>query len=274
MNPERGVLARLLGGLTLGWSETPGGRMRLRRAASAAVRGGLRLRSRRFPADALSPVVVLSPHPDDESFGCGGTIAAMVGGGASVAVVFVTDGGGSHPGHPVASPAVLAARRKAEALAATALLGVVPGNLTFLGASDGTLGRLGPRQAEELVRQLAQLLGRLGPQALLLPGRRDGSSEHDAAHALAMRAVAENGLRPRILEFPVWSWWNPLLLIGPLLKCRRIWRVDLGSARALKAAAVSAYPSQTQPIAPDPSAALPAGFASMFLGEAEFLFEW
>ncbi len=43
------------------------------------------------------PFVVLSPHPDDESLGTGGLIAAACARGQRVDVVLVTDGAGSHP---------------------------------------------------------------------------------------------------------------------------------------------------------------------------------
>src|SRR5690606_16204888 len=42
-------------------------------------------------------ITVIAPHPDDESLGCGGLIAALAADGRAVQVVFVTDGAGSHP---------------------------------------------------------------------------------------------------------------------------------------------------------------------------------
>lgn len=50
--------------------------------------------------DALTAgkaVTVLAPHPDDESLGCGGALAAAVESGQDVTVVALTDGSGSHP---------------------------------------------------------------------------------------------------------------------------------------------------------------------------------
>ena len=37
-------------------------------------------------------VIIFSPHPDDETLGCGGTIAKKVKEGYQVKIVFMTDG--------------------------------------------------------------------------------------------------------------------------------------------------------------------------------------
>jgi hypothetical protein len=52
-----------------------------------------------------------------------------------------------------------------------------------------------------------------------------------------------------------------------------IWRIDVAEVLDPKARALASYASQTLPIPPDFSAALPEGFTSMFLGREEFLFE-
>ena len=43
-------------------------------------------------ADDAGPIVVLAPHPDDESLGCGGVIATRAAEGRRVVVIVVTDG--------------------------------------------------------------------------------------------------------------------------------------------------------------------------------------
>ena len=92
-------------------------------------------------------VMVLAPHMDDETIGCGGTLARHVRAGASVKVVFLTDGrhgGGSqlralrgNARH--AGEMELVATRKAEARQALGILGVQ--GMLFLDVEDGTLAR-------------------------------------------------------------------------------------------------------------------------------------
>lgn len=187
--------------------------------------------------------------------------------------MFVTDGGGSHPLHPLVTPADLAARRCAEARAALGALGVDAANATFLGAEDGRLSRLGEAEGQELVGRIAAVLEQVAPDTLLVALQHDGSTEHDASFALVLRALGKARPSPRVLEYPVWSWWNPMLLLGPLVSRRRIWRIDTRSVQEAKARALSAYGSQTAPIQPDTAAALPEGFTSHFLCGEEFLFE-
>ncbi len=238
-----------------------------------AVRTPLRLRSREFEPKRVASALVVAPHPDDETFGCGGAVALLARAGAALHVAFVTDGAASHPGHPTVPPAAIALRRRDEARRATRILGVHPQRVWFLDEGDGTLAGLEAGEARQAAAKITGLLARVAPDAILLPCRRDGSSEHDAAFALVARALRDADLSPRILEFPVWSWWNPLRLLRPILTSRRVWRLDLGPAFELKARAASAYVSQTEPVPPDTTAALPAGFTSMFLTGEEFLFE-
>jgi LmbE family N-acetylglucosaminyl deacetylase len=52
-----------------------------------------------------------------------------------------------------------------------------------------------------------------------------------------------------------------------------VWRLDLRDALELKARAIASYASQTSPIPPETSPALPPEFASLFLCGEEFFFE-
>ena len=47
------------------------------------------------PIELEQSALVFSPHPDDESLGCGGTILKKKQAGANVKLVHVSDGGAS-----------------------------------------------------------------------------------------------------------------------------------------------------------------------------------
>ena len=54
-------------------------------------------------------VVVVAPHPDDETLGAGGLIAAAAAVGVPVHVLLLTRGERSHPDSPTTTPEALAA---------------------------------------------------------------------------------------------------------------------------------------------------------------------
>ena len=70
------------------------------------------------------PLLVLAPHPDDESLGCGGLIAEHHARGHDVHVLVLTDGTGSHPHSREYPPTRLAALRMGEARDAIRALGL------------------------------------------------------------------------------------------------------------------------------------------------------
>jgi len=67
-------------------------------------------------------VVVLVPHPDDETLGCGAAIAALADRGRSVQVIVITDGSRSHPASRLFPAERLALTREAEVTEALDIL--------------------------------------------------------------------------------------------------------------------------------------------------------
>lgn len=105
-----------------------------------------------LPVLALSTndrVLVMAPHPDDESLTCGGVIQEAVARNIPVRVVFFTYGDNNqwsfvlYRKHPVLEPKAVQSMglmRHGEAVQAARLLGLETNQLTFLGYPDfGTL---------------------------------------------------------------------------------------------------------------------------------------
>jgi LmbE family N-acetylglucosaminyl deacetylase len=245
----------------------------VRRTLHVALRCLLRLRSKPYPVTQDVVTLVFAPHQDDETLGCGGLLLLKRNEGLTVRVTYITDGQASHPGHPTLTPTDLAAQREAEACAAMELLGVERAGLSFLGVRDGTLAHVDAQTADDVVRRIGVVLEQVRPDEIFLPCRQDGSSEHDAAFALVTRALAQTGQKPRLLEYPVWSAWNPLRLIRTLRTSRQVWRVNFHGYEGLKRQALAAYASQTAPIAPFVQPVLSREFLSFFSSPEEFFFE-
>lgn len=225
--------------------------------AAAFLRAAESLPGTEDPRTVLGPggALVLAPHPDDESIGCGGLIAAAAAVGLPVRVVVVSDGTGSHPGVP---PARLQAVREAETLAAVAALGLGPEAVHFLRLKDQGVPAEGPAFAAAVETVLA--LAAPPPGALLCTWRHDPHRDHTASFAIA-EAVVRRLPGTRLLAYPVWGWAfahplpgfplpQPPELPGP----PRGWRFGTGRVLEAKRRAIAAHRSQHSDRLGDPGA--------------------
>ena len=207
-------------------------------------------------ADAAAIVggacVILAPHPDDESLGCGGLIAELCALGTPPVVVILTDGAGSHPNSRRYPPARLAALRAAEVAAALRLLGLPPGRLHHLGASDSAAphGGLG---LDRLADRLASMALEAKAATVLTTWPHDPHCDHLAAWHVAASAAKRAALR--LLCYPVWGWTLPPDTVLPD-RTWTGWRLDISGRMAAKAAAIAAHASQLSSLIDDD----PTGF--------------
>lgn len=195
----------------------------------------------------LGRTVVLAPHADDESLGCGGLLARLAQAGHSAHVVVVTDGTGSHRNSQSWPAPRLRALREAEAQRAVRHLGH-GGRVEFLRLPDSGLPTAGTPAFEAAADRLAGLLDDLRPDTLLVPWRRDPHCDHEGTWQLAAARRPEG---VRWLEYPVWAWTAPET--APLDDEAAAWRLDISDVLDAKAQAVAAHRSQTTDlIADDP----------------------
>jgi LmbE family N-acetylglucosaminyl deacetylase len=137
---------------------------------------------------AAERALVLAPHQDDEVLGCGGLLAQLGRQGTSLRVLFLTDGSGGPEG--VADPERYRARRREEAVAACAVLGIGAEGVEFLDLVDGALAA-GRQTLADAVR--ARLLA-WRPDLLLVPSPLEVTADHQAAFAAVHDVLG--GLRP------------------------------------------------------------------------------
>jgi LmbE family N-acetylglucosaminyl deacetylase len=197
-------------------------------------------------------LVVVAPHPDDESLGCGGLIAAACAAKRDVRLVVVSDGCGSHTHSALYPPERLRDLREAETLRAVAVLGLAPEHVTFLRLPDAHVPSDGPR-AEAAAGAVIGAAQACRAGAVFVTWRHDPHCDHKAAAAIVALA---RGRMPgvRIYEYPVWGWTlPPETEVGPAPEglC-----LDVSAFRATKAKAVAAHASQTTDLISDD----PTGF--------------
>lgn len=168
------------------------------------------LRPAMLDPGAVQRVLVIAPHMDDEAIGCGGAVLRHVGCGASVAVVYLTDGsmgdarlyaGSLTDAQRTELRMSLRQVRRAEGQAWCQAAGVR--DVEFLDGPDSQIG--GPA-GTALAAPLAGLLRRLRPQVVYLPSPLDTHADHRAANVIAGQAMAEWGEGGCMLRgYEVWS---------------------------------------------------------------------
>ena len=216
------------------------------------------------------PVLVLAPHADDESLGCGALLSAIWSGGGHAHVACLTDGAASHPGSRSHPPGRLRLVRQREMRRAVAILGGGADDVTFLDFPDAAAHRVAGPGADP-ARSLAALADRIGAAALFAPSPLDPHCDHEAG-ALAARRVAEARPSLRLFFYPVWSRWAA----GGTAPCPPDTRpLRFGCASRRKAEAIAAHESQAgRVIHDDPEGfRMPPGFAEMFASAPEPFFE-
>jgi LmbE family N-acetylglucosaminyl deacetylase len=147
--------------------------------------------------------MVLAPHPDDESLGCGGTMALLSAAGAEVTLVVATDGEATHGSARSAHDT--ARSRRDEAHEAGRVLGA---EVRLLGHADGALADT----TGALAADVAALLQERRPEVLFLPWFLDGHPDHRAlSTALALVSRLPEGLE--VWAYETWTALVPNRLV-------------------------------------------------------------
>lgn len=180
-------------------------------------------------------VLVLAPHMDDETIGCGGTLALHARRGASITVVFLTDGRNGGGGIGALSgearyrkQAELVEQRKREAKAALQALGAA--DMRCLDVHDGELARY----ADSAASTLRAVIAEIEPELVYLPLFTDEHADHRAASLVLLKAT--DGSSPS-LQCAGYEIWTPLFP-----NCL----VDIAATMPTKRAALAQYRSQLQ----------------------------
>jgi LmbE family N-acetylglucosaminyl deacetylase len=182
-------------------------------------------------------LVVVTPHPDDETLGAGGAISSDAR-RHPVLVISVTDGEAASAEDDLGSIRRLELRAALDQLASPSMIAI-----ERLGISDGAVA-----DAEGVLHaRLARLFS--DGDLVLCPLADDGHPDHEAVSRAATSAASERDLP--VWQFPVWAWHAHDPSSSSLRSGRRF---DLdASARRDKQQAIACYRSQTggnEPIVP------------------------
>ncbi|MCB2409911.1 PIG-L family deacetylase [Hymenobacter sp. BT178] len=188
--------------------------------------------------------MVIIPHPDDESLGCGGLLALLRQAGLPVQAVLVSDGTMSHPNSHKFPPAARQALRATELREALEILGVETPDTVYMGLPDGAVPTAESPGFTAAASQIQQHIAQHQPATLLVPWRRDPHPDHRATSQLVQAALHGAAAPPRLLEYVVWAWERAAPDDLPRSGEVTGWQLDIGPVVAQKQRAIAAHRSQ------------------------------
>jgi LmbE family N-acetylglucosaminyl deacetylase len=174
----------------------------------------------------MKNILVISPHPDDESIGCGGTIRKHISEGDNVQVIFLTSG--EKGGHGKSEDETIVIREN-EATAAAAILQI--SKIDFWKEPDGKF-----QPSEKNVNRLLDKIKTFQPNIIFVPHNDEEHPDHRAAAQLVSNALDVLSLtieKPLVLMYEVWT---------PIQKMDHI--VDISDYINEKRNAIRAHKSQ------------------------------
>lgn len=198
---------------------------------------------------ALSPMLILAPHQDDETLGCGGLIAAASRLGLRPRVAYLTDGSASHPGSRAWPRPRLAAARRGEALEALGALGVPARDARFLDWPDAAPYPPGARRYGQTLTTLLGWIGRRGVNSIWAPWIGEDHCDHVAAANLARGLVRRIGAPVTLMSYLVWGWGDPRLV--RMARPGRVWALRCPETIARRRTALACHRTQVTRIIDD-----------------------
>jgi LmbE family N-acetylglucosaminyl deacetylase len=158
-------------------------------------------------------MLVVAPHQDDETIGCGGAMALQVRSGNSVSIVMLQDGGDEHEAHGT-SRGELTALRNEESRMAAAVIGVQ--SPLFLNHV-----RLVEAKAQAAA-ELRAAITRLRADAVFVPFVLDAHPDHRTANQILAEALEGISWEVRVLSYEVWGLCIPnvLLVIDEVIEAK------------------------------------------------------
>lgn len=161
---------------------------------------------------ARDRVLLIAPHPDDESIATGGLVQVVLDTGAALRVLVLTDGD-NNPWPQrwlekrwrigAADRARWGARRRLEAMAAMRILGCPLESVRFLGLPDLGIQQRLMRSDPAVIDRLCQEITVFRPDWLVVPDFCDRHPDHSAAFVLTDTALRAAGSCARVLAFAV-----------------------------------------------------------------------
>lgn len=216
--------------------------------------------------------LIIAPHQDDETLGCGGIIALKCQNHVPVSVVFLADGHGSHKRYANIESREIIQMRKEEAITALVTLGVDKSAIHFLDFPDGSLFELYRTNHRDAIEKLVEIFIETEPEEVYVTFHGDVHKDHEAAYQLTRIAIAHTNIQVKLFQYPIWSMWYPWRASYRVNDFFHIYRVPVHAVLEIKKQALLAYRSQYLPPSSHEVPSTPLSFFQLFCTSHEVFF--
>lgn len=226
---------------------------------------------RYFTLQKEQSILILAPHPDDETFGLGGTILQTILQGGHVSVVFLTDGENTGTWNIEEE---IRRQRIALSEAAMETAGVSKDNIYRLHLTDGSLPMPAQKGNEWLVAQIALLIDQIKPDLVFATSDMDfWPFDHVACAHAARQAIIQASHNPKLFYYWVWTWYNFRPWKKNNLRKRLIYKVGISEVFQKKASMANLYLQSLTPNKKPWSGILPPSLIKALQGKFEVIEE-
>lgn len=148
----------------------------------------------KIPVDPQNNVLIISPHPDDETLGCGGTILKMISMGVNITVVLLSDGAAGGKASDIKQI------RRNEFLKSKEILGYT--SSIHLNFPDSKL----QLHKKEIEKQLYNIISHSNPALIFIPYFLDANLDHIIANMVLAKVLNKiNSVSLKIAQYEIWT---------------------------------------------------------------------
>jgi LmbE family N-acetylglucosaminyl deacetylase len=192
-----------------------------------------------IPVSELGAILVASPHPDDETLGCGGLIALCARARHPVSILAMTNGEASHPGDQTWQHK-LGQIRQQEQLSALKTLGVSSPDVICLALPDGGLDQLNGDKTNKIIALIEANMKPRNIKTLFVPAIDDCHNDHQQTARLLAR-VATNYPVEYVFSYQIWP---PADRSAQVSSNEVAYALDISSVLTRKKQAIEEFRSQ------------------------------
>lgn len=154
-----------------------------------------------LPQELILPeaknILLIAPHPDDETLGCGGTLARLKENNCHIKVIIVTDGNNVREASGKNVSDAVSQRQK-ETINALQLLGI--NDIEFFTEPDGFF-----EHTPAFTKQLETILDTFQPQWIFTPSVLDYHRDHCAIGLSVLSLWQKRNYKERIFVYEIWA---------------------------------------------------------------------